>query len=185
MKKLIVVIATGFLFCIFFGLGMFAMFTNTFGINVNTEGLFPAVDITVLEDGLFSEEGFSRYSYIYNQAGSENIKIVNKTGFDLNVGLSFSEDPTSVGTVEYNFFSDNLRFKQIDDTTLEVYSIPDEYDYYFDNRRFRHSDTPYLSALINEEYDYNNVSEDGESPVINRDDLVILKDGESYEIKLS
>ncbi len=178
MKKFIILVLSAFTFLILYTLGMIALTTNTWGLNIDTSGLFSHMTVTLLEvEGHPTEQTYkdlfdlpkAKY-YIENNSG-EDITLQYNNAVSNHEGELYS--------ISLYAFSQYLIDYQ--DNTFKIESIPDDYDYYFSQGRVYSN--KYASTVQLSIDKYSNVYPNSEQVNGTTYD-VIIKDGEKHEIKL-
>ncbi len=181
MKKIIITSLALFTFLIFSGLGLVVLFSNSFGVNVDNSGLLPQFEFTTLDEK--ATDQLSSLTDFYSTQNVQSITLVNKSGKDITVnytGIAYSDVKGSPA-----FYVDgNGVYLSIKGRNVTLNAVPDTYDHYLSNGNgFASYDNPQVYATVEEAVDAESYDTYYESQQVT-EDTIIIKDGESYEIKL-
>lgn len=191
MKKLFIALASAFCFCVFFSLGLIILFTNTYGVNIATDGLLSELQFYFIDDQEVLKNSHSNFSD--ELRASDQYHVTNNTDEDLKLNLHTRYSPTYEGN--YNFILDAISGVtfSVNGSEIGIETIPDDYDFYIKHNIYAATKTKVIGIYINEDYVGSNFDGDvneqdaytqfDESLKSDTQELTIKK-GESYEIKL-
>ncbi len=186
MKKILIAVVALFTFLIFSGLGLVVLFSNSFGINIDNSSLFPQVEVTTLDEETADKlNSLTDYYSISNDLSTnlEPVTLVNQSGRDITVDYTTTTYPTIEGTSFYMIDGYGI-YLITEDNNVILKAVPDTYEHYLTNGNgFASYDDPQVYASAEELIDIDSPSEIYDSQQVT-EDTIILKDGESYEIKL-
>lgn len=187
MKKIIIAIVSLFSFFVFCFLGTLIIVSNTFGVNVNTDKLFPSITLTALEEDIIPANA---HSYMSRYIEADNTyTIINNTGEDIKLNTTTNTTPLFEGTFEFDLFLNDEQYLTLNNNQITISSIPGDYGTYFHNGSVFHADDDmsqlnfferegFGDDLSQQEINnfYNTMEETTKE--------ITIKKGSSYEIKL-
>lgn len=173
MKKFIIIVFAGFTFCLFTGLGLVILNTNSYGINYDTDGLLPKVEVTFIDEvnGVNVEDV---KTYFYKEG--KKVTVTNSTGRDLSVTILRDKD-LKRNQIAYFYLDSNFTYVEAAGSEAIIHSLGDDFDEYFITHQ------PGITTSGNPQIFVEIATEDGTEAEFETEKIQI-KAGESYEISV-
>lgn len=187
MKKIIIAIISLFSFFIFCFLGTIIAASNTFGVTVNNDKLFPSITLTALEDNIIPPEA-TRYLHKYLE-NDDTYTIINNSDNDLEFEITTNNSPSYDFEYEFQLYLNSEQYFLLNNNQITISTVPDDYPRYISfGTEYHESDYPSHITLSESEGFEGNYSQqevdDFYNTIETTTQKITIKKGASYEIKL-